>query len=147
MRKSFKKRQKAINKEVRRFNKYMEEDEAFLGRIYARQYSSGIHKYPDGSVVWLGVIRIYDKVTNTYRSVSGNEFSIIRELWLKANDFVIEDLDIDTFKAIALHVDYRNVKHNPREAVPFYQYYNQNFSYKQSGIRYKRSDQFGNTGN
>lgn len=131
MRKLFKKRQKAINKEVRRFNKYMEEDEAFLGRIYARQYSSSIHIYPDGSDIWFGVIRIYDKVTNTYRSVLGNEFDIIIKLWMEANDFIVEDLDIDTCKSIALHVDYRNVKHNPREAEPYYQYYNQNFSYKQ----------------
>ena len=131
MTKSFKKKQHTINKLVRSVNKHLEQDEAFLGRIYLRQYSSGWCEYPDGSGgMWYGVIRIYDKETNMYRSVLGDYYEVQRKLWQEINDFVIMDLHINTGEAIAAHVDYRGVKHNPRDAKPFYPYYDKNYSYK-----------------
>ena len=130
MKKSFRKKQTKINKEVKRFNKYMEEDNAFLGRIYARQYSGNRYEFSDRSDMWVGVIRIYDKETNTYMSILGDGFSIERDLWLGANDFITKDLEIDIRKAIEEHKDYTKIHHNPRDAKPFYPSYEKNYSYK-----------------
>lgn len=130
----FKKKQKEINKIVREFNKALEDDEAFRGRIYLRQYSGGVREYADGSgSIWYGVIRVYDKVTNTYKSILCDSLNIRRELFSRVNAFIILDLKYDTGKAIALGIDYRNVKHNPADAEPFYDYYEMNFSYKRFG--------------
>ncbi len=131
MKKLFKKQQKKINQYVKQLNNELEQDDAFLGRIYLRQYSSGIIPYSDGSgALWVGVIRVYDKVTNTYKSILGDYYEVVRNLHREVNDFIINDLKIDVRRALALAVDYRDVKHNPREAEPFYPYYDKNFSYK-----------------
>ena len=137
MKKSFKRLQKEVNKYVRDFNKALEEDKAFLGRIYIRQYSCGFIEYSDGSgAMWYGVLRIYDKETNTYKSVCcsiskpGDSYSFKCALSMGVNNFVVDDLDIDIHRAIALGVDYRRVKHNPRKATPFHDSYDMNYSYK-----------------
>ena len=132
MKKSFKGKQKIINRLVRQINKALEEDQAFYGRIYLRQFSAGWNDFADGSGgMWFGVIRIYDKVTNTYKSVIGNIYEVQRTLFVEVNDFIVYDLQIDVHKALALAVDYRSVPHNPRDAEPFYPYYEKNYSYKQ----------------
>lgn len=132
MTKSFKRQQKIINKYVRHFNKILHDDEAFLGRIYLRQYSAGWHPWDDGSGgLWYGVIRIYDKETNTYKSVIGDFHSIQNIIFRETNDFIVNDLQIDIQRALALKVDYRDVKHNPMKAQPFYDHYEKNYSYKQ----------------
>lgn len=131
MKKSFKRLQKEVTKYVRDFNKALEEDKAFLGRIYIRQYSCGFIEYSDGSgAMWYGVLRIYDKETNTYKSVLGDSYSFKYALSMGVNNFVVDDLDIDIHRAIALGVDYRHVKHNPRKATPFHDSYDMNYSYK-----------------
>lgn len=134
LKKLFKKQQSHINKLVRMINDDLFNDEAFLGRIYLRQYSSGFYEFFDGSGgYWYGVIRIYDKETNTYCSVLCDSYSAERELYQSLNDFIVRDLQIDLRRALALKVDYRFRQHNPRDAEPFYPYYNKNFSYKRAG--------------
>lgn len=134
MKKLFKKKQKEINKIVRAYNKSLENDHAFLGRIYLRQYSSGISEFSDGSgAMWYGVIRVYDKVTNTYKSILCDTYDVRRKLFFEVNDFIIRDLRYDIHKAIALGIDYRNVPHDPSKAKPFYEHYNKNYSYKRYG--------------
>ena len=129
--KLFRRTQKKVNKLIKLFNDSLYEDEAFYGRIYLRQYSSGWHPFTDNSGgMWYGVIRIYDKVTNMYKSVIGNFYDIRRTIFSEINSFVIEDLKINVGDSIKLGIDYRNVKHNPRDAKPFYPYYEKNFSYK-----------------
>lgn len=135
MNKSFHKKQRHINKIVRELNEFLYNDEAFLGRIYLRQYSAGWSPYSDGSGgMWYGVIRIYDKETNTYKSVLGDYYSIQRMIQPELNEFVLLDLKIDISRALALKVDYRDVRHDPRKAEPFYPYYEKNFSYKRYDI-------------
>ena len=102
-----------------------------MGRIYIRQYSAGFAPYSDGSGgLWYGVIRVYDKLTNTYKSVPGDYYAIMRNLFNEVNKFIVEDLKIDIRRSIALAVDYRDVKHDLREAEPFWPYYDINYSYK-----------------
>lgn len=134
MKTSFKKTQKQINKIVRDYNRALEEDEAFRGRIYIRQYSCGFHEFSDGSgVVWYGVLRVYDKVTNTYKSILCDNYNIQHKLVTEVNNFIMLDLQYDLHKAITLGIDYRSVKHNPAKAKPFYDYYDANYSYKTYG--------------
>lgn len=131
MKKLFKKQQSHINKLVREINNSLYNDEAFLGRIYIRQYSAGFYEFDDGSGgYWYGVLRIYDKETNTYCSVLCDSYSVERELLHCLNDFIVKDLQIDIRRAIALKVNYHYRPHNPRDAEPFYPYYDKNFSYK-----------------
>lgn len=131
MNKLFKKKQKIINKYVRAINKGLAEDEAFLGRIYIRQYSGGFVEYSDGSGgYWVGALRIYDKVTNTYKTILTDSYSYQREIMETLNRFITEDLKVDIRRALALKVDYRDVPHNPRRAEPFYPQYDRNWSYK-----------------
>ena len=90
--------------------------------------------FSDGSGGLLyGVLRIYDKETNTYKSVIGDEHVLAMSLFQAVNDFIVKDLQIDVRRATALGVDYRNVKHDPLKAQPFYPHYEQNYSYKRYG--------------
>lgn len=131
MTKSFKKQQKRISRLVREFNKILEEDEAFYGRIYLRQYSAGWEEFADGSGgLWYGVIRVYDKETNTYKSILGDYYDIQRTIFRSTNDFIVNDLKIDIREALERKVDYRHVRHNPKDAKPFYSTYEANYSYK-----------------
>ena len=131
MNKLFKRQQKVINKYVRKVNKSLEEDDAFLGRIYIRQFSAGFIEYSDKSGgMWVGALRIYDKVTNTYKTVLTDFHQYQNEIIMTLDRFIDDDLQIDIQRAIALKVDYRDVKHNPRDAEPFYPQYERNWSYK-----------------
>lgn len=131
MKKLFRRHQKKINKLVRLINKSLEEDEAFRGRIYLRQYSGGFIEFSDGSGgLWYGVIRVYDKITNTYKTIIGDEYDMHRILINEVNTFITDDLKYDIRKSLALAIDYRSMPHDPRNADPFYPHYDKNYSYK-----------------
>lgn len=134
MKKLFRKQQRKVNKIVRKYNKSLEEDEAFRGRIYIRQYSAGFHEFSDGSGgFWYGVLRVYDKVTNTYKSILGDIHGIEYEMYSEVNQFITRNLKINIYRATALGIDYRDMPHDPSEAEPFYDYDDKNFSYKNYG--------------
>ena len=86
--------QRAVNRVVRRINKWLEKDELWRGRFVIRQKDARFILYEDGSGATLNVLfRFYDKKTGITKDIWADSCSITMwggtKLFWSINDFII----------------------------------------------------------
>lgn len=129
---SRKRQQRLLNREIRRMNKILSEDNLWRGRFFARQAPkfACYEKYEDGSGGTLFVpIRFYDKLTLgwiEYWGDAGEWLPPFNHLWVTMNDFIVEDLKVwnDSVDPRTDTKDYRDIDNDfvvahSKPAIPF----------------------------
>ena len=111
------KHHKALVKEVRRFNKSIENDNLWKGRFYLRLLFEHFEKFDDGSGgIIYAILRYYDKKTGFYKDYTldymkypTNLFN--SQIWMKGNDFITKDANIwGNENPYEDNTDYRKVR-------------------------------------
>ena len=88
--------QRALNRELRKMNTSLREDDLWLGRFEVRQIRAGYEHWSDGSGgILYATVRMVDKATGYYKDNFIEVFCVGKfypwHLWEKMNKFIIED--------------------------------------------------------
>ena len=91
-----KKHQRWVNKQMRKLNKLIEQDELWLGRFVVRQSQGQFVRYPDrsGGYMWLTFEFIDKKTGTTIKFWEHSGFALFSDLAIRMNSFIINDCKV-----------------------------------------------------